>query len=109
MNNKVNTPGPDYSISAMIRYNATGYHRHRLRDVQLDGAFVEMGNARVLRKDSTVDVVFVHRQAGTSNTHLVNAKVARVENGGALLKFVGLDTQAKQALRSFDKESSNRA
>lgn len=109
MNNKVNTPGPDCSLNAMIRYNATGYHRHRLREVQLDGAFVEMGNARVLRKDSTVDVVFVHRQAGASSTHRVNAKVARVENGGALLKFVGLDRQAKQALRSLDRALPNRA
>lgn len=101
MNNKVNKPDPDYAINAMIRYNATGYHRHRLRHVQLDGAFVEMGNARVLRKNTSVDVVFVHRQAGASNTHLVNARVAKVENGGALLKFCNLDEQALQALSTL--------
>lgn len=89
------------AISAMIRYNGTGYHRHLLRDIHPEGAFVEMGNVRVLRKDSQVDVVFVHRHAGSSNTHLVNAKVARVERGGALLKFLNLDDQALKALSSF--------
>lgn len=101
MDNETNNKAITKAINAMIRYNGTGYHRHLLRDIQPDGAFVEMGNVRVLRKDSPVDVVFVHRQAGSSNTHRVNAKVARVEHGGALLKFFNLDEQALLALSSF--------
>lgn len=101
MDNKATNKAINKAINAMIRYNGTGYHRHLLRDIQPDGAFVEMGNVRVLRKDSQVDVVFVHHQGGSSNTHRVDAKVARVERGGALLKFLNLDEQALQALSSF--------
>ena len=94
-NNKT-IAGP--SINAMIQYNASGYHRHRLRNIDVESAFVEMGNVRVLRKDTTVHVVFVHRDLGRSLTHRLEAKVARVEANGALLKFVDLDAQAQQAL-----------
>lgn len=89
------------AIEAMVRYNGTGYHRHRLRDIRLEGAFVEMGNVRVLRKDSPVQVVFVHRQAGSSHTHRLEAKVAWVETDGAQLHFCTLDEPAIQALRAF--------
>jgi len=91
------------SVHAMIQYNASGYHRHRLRDIRMESAFVEMGNARVLRKDSCVRVVFVHREHGRSLTHRLEAKVARVESNGALIKFVDLDDQAQRALSDLQK------
>ena len=85
-------------IEAMVRYNASGYHRHRLSHIQPQGAFMEMGNVRVLRKDTPVQVVFVHREAGRSHTHRLEAKVDRIENNGALLRFVELDEPAQLAI-----------
>lgn len=94
------------SLEAMVQYNASGYHRHRLRNIRVEGAFVEMGNVRVLRPDSLVRVVFVHRDHGRSLTHLLQAKVARVDSNGALLRFVDLDDQAQQALSQLQSLSA---
>jgi hypothetical protein len=88
-------------IDAMVQYNASGYHRHRLRDIRIEGAFVEMGNVRVLSKDALVRIVFVHRELGRSLTHLLKATVAKVETNGAFLKFVDVDDQAQHALSSL--------
>ena len=89
------------AIEAMVRYNATGFHRHRLRDIRIDGAFVEMGNVRVLRKNSAVEVVFVYCDSGRSHTHRLEAKVSRLENNGALLEFCELDDPAQEALKKL--------
>ena len=96
--NNLRHPGRQSSVHAMIQYNASGYHRHRLRDIRVESAFLEMGNARVLRKDSRVRVVFVHREHGRSLTHLLEARVAEIESNGARIEFVDLDDQAQQAL-----------
>lgn len=100
-NHLTDNPAGRTSVHAMVQYNASGYHRHRLRDIRMESAFVEMGNARVLRKDSYVRVVFVHREHGRSLTHLLEAKVARVDPNGALIKFVDLDDQAQRALSNL--------
>lgn len=89
------------AIEAMVRYNATGFHRHRLRDIRVEGAFVEMGNVRVLRKNSAVEVVFVHCDRGRSHTHRLEAKVSRLEDNGAVLEFCELDNPAQEALRKL--------
>ena len=91
----------------MIQYNASGYHRHRLRDIGIDSAFVEMGNVRVLKKDSPVRIVFVHRDHGRSLTHLIEAIVARVEANGALIRFVDLDGPARRALSKLQAISKS--
>jgi hypothetical protein len=97
-------PGPT-SVHAMIQYNTSGFHRHRLRDIRLESAFVEMGNVRVLRKNSHLRVVFVHRDHGRSLTHLIEAIVARVEANGAWIKFVDLDGPARRALGKLQEIS----
>ena len=94
----ISFPASRASVHAMIQYNGSGYHRHRLRDIRVESAFLEMGNARVLRKDSRVRVVFVHRDLGRSLTHMLEARVTRVEKNGARIEFVDLDDQAQQAL-----------
>lgn len=95
------------SVHAMVQYNGTGYHRHRLRDIRTESAFIEMGNVRVLKKDSHLRVVFVHRDHGRSLTHLIDAIVARVEANGALIKFVDLDGPARRALSKLQAISSH--
>jgi len=90
----------------MIQYNASGYHRHRLRDIRVESAFLEMGNVRVLRKDSRVRIVFVHREHGRSLTHLLEARIAEVETNGARIEFVDLDDQAHQALSRIQESQA---
>lgn len=93
-----------HSLDAMVQYNNSGFHRHRLHDVSTDGAFVEMGNVRVLRRDSTLRIVFVHHEAGRNETHLIEARVMDVANDGAKLAFCELDPPAQQALRKLQTD-----
>jgi hypothetical protein len=92
------------SLEAMIQYNSSGYHRHKLRDIRLNGAFVEMGNVRVLQQQAPVKVVFVYHDKGTRYTHMVHAKVREISQGGALLEFYGLDHLAYDALRKLESD-----
>ena len=54
------------ALEAMIQYNNSGFHRHILREIRSDGAFVEMGNVRVLQQNAPVRVVFVHHDKGAN-------------------------------------------
>ena len=94
------------ALEAMIQYNNSGYHRHILREICLDGAFVEMGNVRVLQRNASVRVVFVHRDKGTSYTHMINARVKKILQNGAQLIFSNLDRQAYNALRKLQAQMS---
>ena len=93
------------ALEAMVQYNNSGFHRHKLRDVHLNGAFVEMGNVRVLHQQAPVQVVFVHHDRGSNHTHLVHARVLEISQGGAVLEFYGLDNQACDALRKLAAQS----
>ncbi|MEE8482523.1 MAG: PilZ domain-containing protein [Acidiferrobacterales bacterium] len=91
------------SVQAMVQYNNTGFHRHTLSDIGLDGAFVQMGNVRVLRRHAPVKVVFVHQHNGANSTHLINARVCDVEESGARLVFSDLDLPAHNALLKLEQ------
>lgn len=91
------------SVQAMIQYNDSGFHRHTLSEVGLDGAFVQMGNARVLRRHTPVKVVFVHQDSGTNSTHMITARVRDVEENGARLVFSNLDLPAHNALLKLEQ------
>lgn len=91
------------SVQAMIQYNNSGFHRHTLSDVGLDGAFVQMGNVRVLRRHAPVKVVFVHQENGINNTHLITARVRDIEENGARLVFSNLDLPAHNALLKLEQ------
>ena len=86
------------ALEAMIQYNNSGYHRHILREIRRDGAFVEMGNVRVLQREAPVKVVFVYHDKGISHTHLIEARVREIFGHGAHLEFSDLDHQAHEAL-----------
>lgn len=89
------------TVPAMVQYNATGYHRHKLRDLSPEGAFVEMGNARMLRRDACVKLVFVHNGKGRSETHLVTAHVDEISSNGAHIVFDELDAPAQAAIQEL--------
>lgn len=94
------------SVQVMVQYNNTGFHRHTLSKVSLDGAFLKMGNVRVLRRHAPVKVVFVHQNNGTNSTHLIKAHVRNIEEGGVRLEFSDLDLPAHDALLKLEQQSS---
>ncbi len=91
------------SVQAMIQYNNSGFHRHTLIDIGLDGAFLQMGNVRVLRSHAPVKVVFVHQDNGTNSTHLIDARVRDIKDDGARLVFSNLDLPAHKALLKLEQ------
>lgn len=91
------------SVQAMIQYNESGFHRHTLSDIGLDGAFVQMGNVRVLRRHAPVKVVFVYQDNGTNSTHLIDARVSDIKDNGAKLVFSNLDLPAHNALLKLEQ------
>jgi hypothetical protein len=90
-------------LEAMIQYNNSGFHRHTLREIGLTGAFVEMGNVRVLRRHAPVKLVFVHHDKGANYTHLIHARVQEISKNGAHLIFSDLDRQACDALQKLEE------
>lgn len=103
MSEKQGIASPNKSaLEAMVQYNNSGFHRHVLREICLDGAFVEMGNVRVLNRQVPVKIVFVHHDKGTRYTHLVHARVREISKDGAQLEFFELDRQAYNALLKLE-------
>lgn len=92
----------DAVVEAMIQYNNSGFHRHTLREIGLNGAFVEMGNVRVLQRHAPVKVVFVHHDKGANYTHLIHARVQEISKNGAQLIFADLDRAAYDALQKLE-------
>lgn len=81
----------------MITDERLGLTRCKLRDISLDGAFIEADNL-ALSKNATVDLVLRIR-AGQKRQHCrVPAKVVRVTEDGAALAFDELDERLYRTL-----------
>lgn len=89
------------ALQAMVRYNGSGFHLHRVREISVNGAFVEFGNVRVLHRDATVQLVFVHRHGGRSETHLLKGHVRDIAANGARIEFSDIDHPAQRALEDL--------
>jgi len=100
------TTSNNTALEAMVQYNNSGFHRHILREIRRDGAFVEMGNVRVLQHQAPVKIVFVYHDMGMSQTHLIEARVREICGQGAHLEFAELDNQAHEALRKLERRAS---
>lgn len=73
-------------VKAMVTHDQLGLTKCKLRDISLDGAFIETGTL-VLSKNADVDLVLKIR-AGARNRHCrFQAKVTRVTAEGAVLEF----------------------
>ncbi|MDH3672010.1 MAG: PilZ domain-containing protein [Gammaproteobacteria bacterium] len=84
-------------VTAIISHNRLGMSRCMLRDISLEGAFVETGG-HILDQDERVELVLKLR-AGHRNKHCrVPAKVARVSDEGAALIFDDPDEQLYSTL-----------
>lgn len=97
------------ALRAMVRYNGSGFHLHRIQEIGLDGAFIEFGNIRVLRRDATVQLVFVHQHRGRSETHLLKGHVRDIAANGARIEFSDLDVPAQEALSNLHNPQSQQS
>ena len=84
-------------VTAMINHNRLGMCRCTLRDISLEGAFVETAG-QILDQDERVELVLKVR-AGDHNQHCrVPATVARVSDEGAALVFDDPDEELYRTL-----------
>ncbi len=74
----------------------------RLRDISLDGAFIETENF-ALAKGTDMEVVLKIRRGGKPALCCLPAKVVRAERGGAAVVFGDLDEQAYYILLGIVK------
>ena len=83
----------------------------RLRDISLDGAFIETENF-ALAKGTDMEVVLKIRRGGKPALCCLPAKVVRAERGGAAVVFGELDEQAYNILleivRPFEQKPAAR-
>ncbi|MFQ5757811.1 MAG: PilZ domain-containing protein [Acidiferrobacterales bacterium] len=79
----------------------------RLRDISLDGAFIETKNF-ALAKDSKVDLILRIQRDGETSACRVPAKVVRTERGGAALMFASLEEDVYNILLKIVNRQGNR-
>lgn len=82
----------------------------RLRDISIDGAFIETKRF-ALGKGTTVDLVLRILREGQTSACRVPAKVVRTERGGAALMFGSVDEQTYNILLdivNMDKSDGQR-
>jgi len=81
----------------MITHHRLGLTKCRLRDISLDGAFVEVKDFGVA-VGTDVDLVLKVR-SGQDHSHCrLSATILRVEEDGVAIKFHDLDNRSYQVL-----------
>ncbi len=84
-------------VKAMVTHERLGLTRCKLRDISLEGAFIET-DGFVLSKNTEVDLVLRIRSGEKRKHCRVPARVARVTQNGAALAFDDLDEPVYRAL-----------
>jgi hypothetical protein len=84
-------------VKVMITHHRLGLTKCKLRDIGIDGAFVETGGL-ALRKGNNVDLVLKVRTAGKTRHYRIHTKVERVTPEGVALVFGELDENLYKAL-----------
>lgn len=85
------------SVKALVTHDRAGLTKCLLREIGIDGAFVETGEYH-LRKGADVDLVLKIRN-GNKRTHCrVPARVVRITDDGAALSFDDLDENVYRIL-----------
>jgi hypothetical protein len=81
----------------MVTHERLGLTRCKLRDIGVDGAFVET-EGFALSRGATVDLVLKVRSGEKTRHHRVEARVTRVSESGAALVFDKLDDSLYRTL-----------
>ncbi len=86
----------------VLAYDGVEMKKCRLRDISLDGAFLETKNF-ALTKGTNLEVVLKIRSGGKATHCRLPAMVIRAERGGAAVMFAHLDEQADNTLLEIVK------
>ncbi len=89
----------------MITHHRLGLTKCLLRNMSLDGAFVEVKDFDIA-VGTDVDLVLKVRSGQKRNHCRLSANIVRVEKGGVAIKFHDLDNRSYQVL--FDIVYSDR-
>lgn len=81
----------------MVTHPSLGLVKCRLRDIGLDGAFIEVGKLD-LKQGTAVDLVLKVRSGGAHAHCRLPAKITRITDEGAALSFADLEEQTYQTL-----------
>ncbi|MFQ6023342.1 MAG: PilZ domain-containing protein [Acidiferrobacterales bacterium] len=84
-------------VKVMVTDDRLGLTRCKLRDISLDGAFIEAENLS-LSKNANVDLVLRIRYGNKRKHCRVPATVLRVTDNGAALAFSKLDERVYRTL-----------
>lgn len=76
-------------------------------DIGLGGAFLTVGDAFDMPKDSGIELVFNLSAGGQSTRHKINARVTRTAQGGVGLKFCDFDTGVFRSLQEIMSYKKN--
>ena len=87
----------DVDVKAMITHHRLGLTKCLLRNMSLDGAFVEV-NGFDIAVGTDVDLVLKVRSGQKRNHCRLSANIVRVEKGGVAIKFHDLDNRSYQVL-----------
>ncbi len=86
----------------VLAYDGVEMKKYRLRDISLDGAFLETKNF-ALTKGTNLEVVLKIRSGGKATYCRLPAMVIRAEEDGAAVMFAHLDEQADNTLLKIVK------
>lgn len=98
-------------LETVLEYKSKGFHYSATHDISLEGAFIKMAPDRV-RKRARLDLAIkLSSNGNAAKFHRFQAKVVRVDNRGAALKFLKLSTESYSALLDviFSREQATSA
>jgi hypothetical protein len=93
------------TFDAMLSYPPLGLLRSKVRDISLDGMFVETGPI-ALHANTPVEVTVRPQKGNTREAYRLRALVVRVARDGAGLMFRDFDDARLRAARDLLRKSS---
>lgn len=94
-------------IDVALYYSGLGLLRCKIRDISMDGVFIETGRI-VLSHATTLELVFTARAPKHSGYRRLSAKIARVDDLGAGLAFTDIDEDSYHFLRELLSERAEK-
>ena len=94
-------------IDVALYYSGLGLLRCKIRDISMDGVFIETGRI-VLSHATTLELVFTARAPKHSGYRRLSAKIARVGHDGAGLAFTNIDEDSYHFLRELLREGAEK-
>lgn len=85
-------------LEAVLACKSKGFQYSATRNISLDGAFIKVAPDRIRKRAKLELAIKLPSNGKAAKFHRFHAKVVRVDEEGAALKFVKLSTKAYFAL-----------